>query len=110
MRPNSAEAAEHGGERIEEHDLDVEDDERHRHQIELHREALGRLVLGHDAALVRRLLRRRSGRCGASSCEATNDKQHERDDQPGHHQDRQVVGHWSATLPDRSPAQAIVPR
>ena len=47
------------GERIEEDDLDVEDDERHRDQVELHREALGRLVLGHDAALVRRFLRRR---------------------------------------------------
>ena len=45
-------------ERVEEDDLDVEDDEAHRDQIELHREALGRLVLGHDPALVRRLLRR----------------------------------------------------
>ena len=53
---------------IEEDDLDVEDDERHRDQVELHREALGRLVLGHDAALVRRLLRRRRALAAPSSC------------------------------------------
>ena len=30
---------EHDGERVEEHDLDVEDDEDHRDQVEAHREA-----------------------------------------------------------------------
>src|SRR5207244_8092058 len=38
--------------RIDEDDLDVEDDEDHRHQVEAHREALGRLTVGDDAALV----------------------------------------------------------
>ena len=57
--PVRAETAQDRGERVQEDDLDVEDDERHRDQIELHREALDRLVLGNDAALVRRLLGRR---------------------------------------------------
>src|SRR3972149_2623990 len=37
----------------EEHDLDVEDHEQHRHQVELHGEALHRLLKRDDAALVR---------------------------------------------------------
>ena len=50
--PNSAELAEHNGERVEEDDLDVEDDEDHRHQVKAHREAGRRLSVGGDPGLV----------------------------------------------------------
>ena len=40
--PERAEPVEHGRERVEEDDLDVEDDEDHRDQVEAHREPLGR--------------------------------------------------------------------
>ena len=55
-RPNGPERPVHDRPREEEDDLDVEDDEDHRHQEELHREALRRLAVGHDAALVGRRL------------------------------------------------------
>ena len=77
---------------IQEDDLDVEDDERHRDQVELHREALGRLVLGHDAALVRCFL----GRCRPLRSEERRSderQEHEQHDEHDHAEDRQVVAH-----------------
>ena len=87
-----AEPAEHRGERIEEDDLDVEDDERHRDQVELHREALGRLVLGHDAALVRRFLRRRRP-LRPEELRGDERQGREQHDQHDHAEDRQVDAH-----------------
>jgi hypothetical protein len=57
--PVRGEVLEDGREGIDEDDLDVEDDEGHGHQVELHREPIGRLDLGDDAALVRCFLRPR---------------------------------------------------
>ena len=57
--PNAPSSSVDDRPRVEEDDLDVEDDEDHRDQVEAHREALGRLLAGHDAALVGRRLRRR---------------------------------------------------
>src|SRR5205823_161995 len=86
------ELSEHDRPRVQEDDLYVEDDEDHRHEVEAHREALGGLAVGHDAALVwsdlggRWLLRRQHPR------------REER--QPGeerrqyeHQEQRQVLGH-----------------
>ena len=65
--PKSAELAKDDGEGVHEDDLDVEDHEDHRDQVEANRKALRRLDLGHDPALVgcqfrvgRALVRRRA--------------------------------------------------
>ena len=58
MKPNRPSWLVHDSERVEEHDLDVEDDEDHRHQVEAHREAGRRLAAGGDAGLVRATLGR----------------------------------------------------
>src|SRR5262245_60878152 len=58
--PRPAETAEGERPRIEERDLDVEEQEDHRHQIELDRVALARVADGGHAALIgRKLFRRR---------------------------------------------------
>ena len=76
----------------------------HRDQVELHREALGRLPLGHDAALVRRLLRRvRTLR--REQLRRDERQHHERDDEPDHHEDRQVVGHRFRRYPTTRPEE-----
>ena len=54
--PNGPEVPVDDGPGVQEDDLDVEDDEDHRDQVEAHREALGRLATRHDAALVGRAL------------------------------------------------------
>ena len=53
---------------VEEHDLDVEDDEDHRHEVEADGEPLRRLLVRHDAALVGRDLGRRVGFLRARAC------------------------------------------
>ena len=95
IEPEQTEPAEHRDERIEEHDLDVEHDEAHRDQIELHREALGRLAPSGT-------MPHSYGACFAAlpplGCEQLRRderEQHERDDEDGHHEDRQVVAHAS---------------
>ena len=55
-QPEGGDLVEHDGPWVEKHDLDVEDDEDHRHQVEAHRKALWRLTVGHDPALVGRQL------------------------------------------------------
>ena len=54
----ATEITERDGVREEEDDLDVEDDEDHRDQVEANREAMRRLAARDDAALVRRHLGR----------------------------------------------------
>src|SRR4029453_13747598 len=46
----------HNGPRVHEHDLDVEQDKKHRHNIKLHAEAGPALPLGDHAAFVRSIL------------------------------------------------------
>ena len=50
-KPNHPSACSHERERVEEDDLDVEDDEEHRRQVEADREALLRRRAGRDAGL-----------------------------------------------------------
>src|SRR6056297_676769 len=78
--------------RVEEDDLDVEHDEQHRHDVEAHREALGRFAARHDPALVRGLLGRRrpARRQQARRREAEHAEHHGEQQQ---HDDREVLAH-----------------
>ena len=78
MNPNQAELVEDHRERIEKHDLDVEDDEEHRRQVEADREALLLRRPGGDARLERH--RARAGPCARALRE---DEGHRRPSMPG---------------------------
>src|SRR3954447_13410568 len=80
--------------RVEEHDLDVEHDEQHRDDVEAHRESVGWLAAGHDAALVRRFLG--VGRTARSEDARGDEGQRaEHDGERHQHHDRKVLTHVS---------------
>src|SRR5579863_9668760 len=97
--PERLDLVEHDGPRIEEDDLDVEDDEDHRHQVETHGEPLRRLEAGHDAGLVGRELGRRGLLLWREHRRRDQREDGEREAQKRQDQDREVLVHCGPFLP-----------
>ncbi len=91
--PNVRDLVEHDGPRVEEHDLDVEDDEDHRHQVEADREPLRRLHVGDDAALVGRQLGRRGLLARRQQRRGHQRERGEGEAEQPQNQDREVLVH-----------------